>query len=211
MKKKSSNGWKTSTHQSRNRKVKNTFTLVLYFTALFFVSCSNDTPRIPQLTIADLYVAIEKDMAEEDAAFLKKYRPDYVPSMLAIFFTHRDDIPRAIVTSWMQRHPTGLYDWRYYYFQDNQWRKSPSGEFYFVHPMDFYILTEEGQKSKLILGNSHITVDKDGKLKLVPIPGFEIKEDANREVRLLNPKSPNDKIERAQVQTFNPNDHTQEK
>ena len=90
---------------------------------------------------------------------------------------------------------------------------------------DFYILTEEGQEPKFIsifegeryVGDDktesglamyreafHLTVDAEGYLKKVPIPEFTVMSFAGKEYSWVKLKSPNDKLERVQVQRFPP-------
>ena len=108
------------------------------------------------------------------------------------------------------------------------WRPDPSG--YFDCNSDgFYMLTEKGQKPQLVAIHVwqryadvptgmatcqeafYITIDDEGSLKTIPIPEFTLMDvDDDSEEPSLGPfpriklKSPNDKLEPVQVETFHP-------
>ena len=96
-------------------------------------------------------------------------------------------------------------------------------DFVWAYPWDFYTFTEHGQPPRLLTiyrggladwdyGNAYIrnadniTIDSEGYLKVMPMRNFRKKftvayEDGTARIIL---KSPKDKLERVQVQTFNP-------
>ena len=153
--------------------------------------------------------------------------------------TGRDGIPRVIAKLDDYRDQGS---WDSFDFKDGRWQKGPirliddwrpdpSGYFWCASD-GFYMLTEKGQKPKLVAIHVwrryfgfgipediyttcqeafYITIDDEGYLKTIPIPEFALTDvDADNEEPSLGPfprvklKSPNDKLEPVQVETFYP-------
>jgi hypothetical protein len=124
--------------------------------------------------------------------------PDDNPMDVLFFDINRDGILDALVSERWDRSYGGFHgnDWCLYQFKNGEWQQNPlkeiNGDNYdrsnevFAKVDDFYCLTRDGQKPKLVFVFSasrketdgimfyneacEVTIDSDGYLKTIPIP-----------------------------------------
>jgi len=199
---------------------------LIFATSTLLMSCSKVdelTPRMKE-NLADL--------AREHSGVLKEpFRSDD-PYILAFFF-EIDGVQLAFTSSAFDKY-SDLRGWQEYRLVDGKWQ-SPKVKYSNadMHQVvddncvvgfsdEFYILTEDGQKPKLVVmnlfnrldgenktrlrGARRITLDAEGYLKIIPMPDLEVEaqetyDTSQIEVQLISPKG---KIEPIQIETFYP-------
>ena len=199
---------------------------LIFATSTLLMSCSKVdelTPRMKE-NLADL--------AREHSGVLKEpFRSDD-PYILAFFF-EIDGVQLAFTSSAFDKY-SDLRGWQEYRLVDGKWQspkvKYSNADMHQVaddncvvgFPDEFYILTEDGQKPKLVVinlvnqldgdnkirlrGVRHITIDAEGYLKVIPMPEMEIEarySDVTHRAE-LKPISQKGKLEPVQVETFYP-------
>jgi len=134
------------------------------------------------------------------------------PYIKVVLFDIDDDgVLEALVAyegSFYNRMGFGWFGYRY---KNGKWQRM-EGDIVDAFLPDFYTLTEEKQKPKLIVvcvnmevtQVYHITSDEEGNPKKVPMPEYEISDDTDDGIPCTKPKTPNGKLERIQVETLYP-------
>ena len=130
---------------------------------------------------------------------------------LVLFDVDYDGIPEALVTYKGAFYNRMGFIWMGQKLKDGKWHEM-GGDIVDAFLPDFYTLTEEGQKPKLIVvcvnmevtQVYHITSDEEGNLKKIPMPEYEISDDTDDGIPCTKPKTPNGKLERIQVETLYP-------
>jgi len=207
---------------------------LVFYVAMLVMLTSCSKPNISQ---------IKKELAKQTcfAVYALKEYPDD-PYVQVIFFdVDYDGIPEAFVT-YKGGHYSDGWLWQMHQLKNGRWQLMDGS--IFARESEFFALTEEGQKPKLIIirserksiefddnGTSNWreyisrisyqpTIDKKGHFKKNPIPEFEIKDiylgiyqdpesgDGFTDFPEIKLKSPNDKLDPVQVETFYPRDFT---
>ena len=150
-------------------------------------------------------IEVTPQMKEDLIEQMVSQFPDYVewlfkrgdPYIWTVFFAD-NGFQLALATTALEDYLDVGWYWFVYRFTNGQWQILE--EAVAAAPVDFYILTEEGQKPKLIVIQAdrksvmfddngktkwkeyisrlayQLTIDKEGRFKAIPIPEFEIKD-----------------------------------
>jgi len=175
------------------------------------VFCSMSSAMLVSCSKVDTSQMKEALMAQtSQVAYALKEYPEDPHIMVFLFDVDNDGVPEAFVT-----YKGDFYNgmgciWNVYKYKDGKWRWTQWDVQAFT--CDFYSLTEEGQKPKLVVvcvnmeerQVYHITSDKEGNLKKIPMPEYEISDDTDDGFPSTKPKAPNGKLERIQVETLCP-------